>query len=99
MLHGDFFDLYDVAALLQIPSDLSGEVMVYLRALSHVETVAETRSCKREPGKHATNRIFIRVVAIHPEPVMKLPPARKADVLRSTLVRLSKAMPSPRGSR
>jgi hypothetical protein len=63
-----------------------------------VDTLAETRSCKREPGKRSPRRVFIKVIAIHPEP---LPGSQsfRLNVLRSKLARLSKAMPSPRGAR
>ncbi len=98
LLHGEFFDLYAVVELLKVQSDLARDIVHYLRYLSYVETVAETRSCKREPGKRSSHRIFIKVVAIHPEPPSKAPPA-KVDVLRSKLAQLSKAMPSPRGAR
>ncbi len=98
--HGEFFDLHAVVELLQVQSDLASDIVHYLRYLSYVETVAETRSCKREPGKRSSHRIFIKVVAIHPEPPSKAkaPPA-KVDVLRSKLAQLSKVMPSPRGAR
>lgn len=96
--HGEFFDLHAVMELLQVQSDVASAIVHYLRCLSYVETVAETRSCKREPGKRSSHRIFIKVVAIHPEPPSKAPPA-KVDVLRSKLAQLSKTMPLPRGAR
>jgi len=92
LIHGDFFDLYDVADQLQIPVELAGAVMRHLRCTKYVDTVAETRNCKRESGKHGATRIFIKVVAILPRPPLKL------NVLRSKLVRLSKTMPAPRRS-
>ncbi len=98
LLHGDFFDLHAVAELLQVPRDVAGDVVIYLRRLCYVETVAETRSCKREPGKRSSRRVFIKVLAIHPEPIPDVQSFR-LNVLRSKLVRLSKAMPSPRGAR
>jgi hypothetical protein len=97
LLHGEFFDLYTVVDLLQVPSDVASDVMHYLRCLRYVETVAETRSCKKEAGK-SLRRIFIKVVAIHPEPHSKAPPT-KVDVLHSKLAQLSKAMPLPQGKR
>lgn len=84
--------------LLQVQSDLASDIIHYLRYLSYVETVAETRSCKREPGKRSSHRIFIKVAAIHPESPSKAPPA-KVDVLRSKLAKLSKSMSSPWGDR
>ncbi len=67
--HGKFFDLYDVAYQLGIPLHEAGKVMIYLRSLHHVEKQAETRCCKPEAGRMAARRIFIKVLAIHPEPV------------------------------
>lgn len=98
LLHGDFFDLHAISGLLGAPDAQAGYVLGYLRTLSFVDTVAETRSCKREPGKRSPRRVFIKVLAIHPEP---LPGSQsfRLNVLRSKLARLSKAMPSPRGAR
>lgn len=96
--HGEFFDLHAVMELLLVQSDLASGIIHYLRCLSYVETVAETRSCKREPEKRSSHRIFIKVIAIYPAPPSKAPPA-KVDVLRSKLTQLSKVMPSPRGAR
>lgn len=98
LLYGDFFDLHSISGLLGVSDAVAGDVLVYLRRLSYVETVAETRSCKREPGKRSPRRVFIKVIAIHPEP---LPGSQsfKLNVLRSKLARLSKAMPSPRKMR
>ncbi|ATY80820.1 hypothetical protein CVS42_08270 [Aeromonas veronii] len=95
--HGEFFDLYTVVDLLQVTSDVASDVMHYLRCLRYVETVAETRSCKKEAGK-SLRRIFIKVVAIYPEPSSKAPRA-KVDVLHSKLAQLSKTMPLPQGKR
>ena len=67
--HGEFFDLYDVAYLLGIPIHEAGKVMLYLRSLRCVEKLAETRRCKPEAGRMAARRIFIKVLAIHPEPI------------------------------
>lgn len=67
--HGEFFDLYDVAYQFGIPIHEAGKVMLYLRSLRYVEKQAETRHCKPEPGKMAARRIFIKVLAIHPEPI------------------------------
>ena len=97
LLYGEFFDLYTVVDLLQVPSDFASDVVHYLRCLPYVETVAETRSCKKEAGK-SLRRIFIKVVAIHPESPRKAPPA-KVDVLHSKLAQLSKNMPLPQGNR
>lgn len=97
LLHGDFFDLYDVAEVLEIPSGLAGQLMIYLRTMHSVELVAEVRVGLKEEGR-AHKRIFIKVLCIHPEPPSKAPPA-KLNVLRSKLVQLSKVMPSPRGAR
>lgn len=98
LLYGDFFDLHSISGLLGVSDRVAGEVLIYLRRLCYVDTVAETRSCKREPGKRSSHRVFIKVIAIHPEP---LPGSQsfRLNVLRSKLARLSKAMPSPRGAR
>lgn len=40
LLQGDFFDLYDVAEVLDIPSAQAGQLMIYLRTLQTVELVA-----------------------------------------------------------
>lgn len=98
LLHGDFFDFHEVAERLGMPSELAREAVVYLRSLHYVDTLAESRSCKREVGKRSSKRVFIKVLAIHPEPLPDLQFFR-LNVLRSKLVRLSKAMPSPRGAR
>lgn len=98
LLKGDFFDFNEVAEQLCIPAEVARAAVLYLRSLSYVDTLAETRSCKREPGKRSPRRVFIKVIAIHPEP---LPGSQsfRLNVLRSKLARLSKAMPSPRGAR
>lgn len=67
--HGEFFDLYDVSYLLGISASDAGKVMIYLRSLRCVEKLAETRRCKPEPGRMARRRVFIKVLAIHPESV------------------------------
>lgn len=67
--HGEFFDLYDVAYQLGMPPHEASKVMCYLRSLRYVEKEAETRHCKPEPGRMALRRIYIKVLAIHPEPV------------------------------
>lgn len=99
--HGEFFDLHAVMELLQVQSDLASAIIHYLRCLSYVETVAETRSCKREPGKRSSHRIFIKVLCIHPEAPpspKKVPPAPKSASLQQQLTKLVKLMPSPRGA-
>lgn len=99
LLHGDFFDLYDAVEHLQMPVEMAGQVIVYLRSLSYVETMAETRRCKREPGRVSTHRVFIKVLCIHPEPSprpVKVPVTSKSDLIQQQLSRLVKAMPSPR---
>ena len=101
LLHGDFFDLYDVAEHLLLSVEVAGKVILYLRSFSEVETVAETRSCTREPGKSSTHRIFIKVRSIHPEktkPVKHLPPP-KSEPIQQRLTHLVKFMPLPPGSR
>ncbi|HHQ4529703.1 TPA: hypothetical protein ACSP1Y_003503 [Aeromonas hydrophila] len=98
LLHGDFFDFHEVADLLGIPAEVARDAVVYLRSLRYVDTLAETRSCKREAGKRSPQRVFIKVLAIHPEPIPDVQSFR-LNVLRSKLVRLSKAMPLPRGAR
>jgi hypothetical protein len=95
LLYGDFFDLHSISGLLGVSDRVAGEVLIYLRRLCYVDTVAEIRSCKREPGKRSSHRVFIKVLAIHPEPPSKTPPA-KVDTLRSKLAHLSKVMPSPK---
>lgn len=67
--HGEFFDLYDVAYQFGIPIHEAGKVMIYLRSLRYVEKHAETRHCQPEPGRMAARRIFIKVLAIHPESI------------------------------
>lgn len=98
LLHGDFFDFHEVEERLDIPAKTARAAVLYLRSLGNVDTQAETRSCKREAGKRSTQRVFIKVLAIHPE---SLPGSQsfRLNVLRSKLAHLSKAMPSPRGVR
>ncbi|MBL0487321.1 hypothetical protein [Aeromonas caviae] len=98
LLHGDFFDFHEAAKRLGIPDQVAREAVIYLRSLRYVETQAESRSCKREVGKRSSKRVFIKVLAIHPEPPQGSQ-SFKLNVLRSKLARLSKAMPSPRGAR
>lgn len=102
LLHGDFFDLHAISGLLDAPDAQAGYVLGYLRTLSFVDTVAETRSCKRELGKRSSRRVFIKVLAIHPEPsprTVKEPPEPKWEPVQWQLTRLVKIMPSPRGAR
>lgn len=63
LLHGDFFDFYEVAERLSISAEVAREAVVYLRACRYVNTLAETRSCKREAGKRSPQRVFIKVLA------------------------------------
>ncbi|MEV3833499.1 hypothetical protein [Aeromonas allosaccharophila] len=81
--HGEFFDLYDVAYQLGIPLHEASKVMCYLRSLRHVEKEAETRRCKPEPGRMARRRIFIKVLAIHPEPEKEQAPVQDERCLAS----------------
>lgn len=100
LLHGDFFDLYDVAEVLEISSGQAGQLMIYLRRLHSVELVAEVRGGLKEQGR-ANKRIFIKVLCIHPETPprpQKLPPAPKSAFIQQQLTKLVKFMPSPRGS-
>ncbi len=102
LLYGDFFDLHSISGLLGVSDRVAGEVLIYLRRLCYVDTVAETRSCKREPGKRSSHRVFIKVLAIHPESpprTVKEPPEPKWEPVQQQLVRLVKIMPSPRGAR
>ena len=98
LLHGDFFDFHEVAERLGVPAEVAREAVVYLRSLRYVDTLAESRSCKREVGKRSSKRVFVKVLAIHPEPP-QCSQSFKLNVLHSKLARLSKAMPSPRGAR
>lgn len=101
LLHGDFFDLYDVVEVLEIPNGQAGEVMIYLRSMKCVELVAEVRRGLKEEKK-VHKRIFIKVLCIHPEALprpQKLPPAPKSAPLQQQLTKLVKLMPSPRGAR
>ncbi|WP_404840434.1 hypothetical protein [Aeromonas media] len=98
LLHGDFFDFHEVAERLGIPAEIARDAVVYLRSLRYVDTLAESRGCKREVGKRSSKRVFVKVLAIHPEPPQGSQ-SFKLNVLHSKLVRLSKAMPSPRGAR
>lgn len=101
LLYGDFFDLYDVAEVLEIPSGLAGQLMIYLRRLHSVELVAEVRGGLKEEGR-AHKRIFIKVLCIHPEAPpspKRVPPAPKSLYLQRQLTKLVKLMPSPPGVR
>ena len=101
LLHGDFFDLYDVAEVLEIPSGQAGHLMIYLRTLHCVELVAKTCRGLREKGK-ASKRIFIKVLCIHPDPPprpAKTTPTPKSEPIQQQLTHLVKFMPSPPGSR
>lgn len=60
LLHGDFFDLYDVVEVLEIPSGQAGDLMIYLRSMKCVELVAEVRRGLKEEKK-VHKRIFIKV--------------------------------------
>ena len=100
-MYGDFFDLYDVVEVLEIPSGLAGQLLIYLRRLHSVELVAEVRVGLKEPGR-ANKRIFIKVLCIHPESPpspKKVPPVPKSRSLQQQLTQLVKFMPSPRGAR
>lgn len=101
LLHGDFFDLYDVVEVLEIPSGQAGDLMIYLRMLKCVELVAEVRKGLKEEGK-VHKRIFIKVLCIHPEALpspKKEPPMPKSVSLQQQLTQLVKLMPSLRGVR
>ncbi|MFQ2101038.1 hypothetical protein [Aeromonas sanarellii] len=100
LLHGEFFDLYDVVEGLEIPSSLAGQLMIYLRRLHSVELLAEVRVGLKEPGR-ANKRIFIKVLCIHPEALpspKKVPPLPKSASIQQQLTTLVKLMPSPRGA-
>lgn len=79
-----FFDLYDVSYLLGIPSSDASKVVLYLRSLSYVDKLSETRCCKPEPGRMARRRVFIKVLAIYPEPTKTQVPVR-APVFNSKI--------------
>ncbi|UMQ35962.1 hypothetical protein [Aeromonas hydrophila] len=101
LLHGDFFDLYDVVEVLEMPNGQAGEVMIYLRSMKCVELVAEVRRGLKEEKK-VHKRIFIKVLCIHPEAPpkpQKLPPAPKSASIQQQLTELVRFMPSPRGVR
>ncbi len=59
LLHSDFFDLDDVAEVLEIPSGEAGQLMCYLRTLHSVELVSEVHIGRKEEGK-VHKRIVIR---------------------------------------
>lgn len=101
LLHGDFFDLYDVVEVLEIPSSQAGDLMIYLRSMKCVELVAEVRRGLKEERK-VHKRIFIKVLCIHPETLpspKKESPEPKSVFLQQQLTQLVKFMPSPRGAR
>lgn len=101
LLHGDFFDLYDVAEAFDIPSSQAVQLMIYLRTLFWVDKVVKVRFGLREEGK-APKRIFIKVLCIHREPPprpLKVLPLSKSEPIQQQLTRLVKFMPSPRGAR
>lgn len=101
LLHGDFFDLYDVVGVLEIPSGQAGQLMYYMRTLQCLDLAAEVRCGLKEEGK-AAKRIFIKVLCIHPEAPprpQKLPPVPKSEPLQQQLTKLVKLMPSQRGVR
>lgn len=101
LLHGDFFDLYDIAEVFEISNGQAGQLMIYLRGLDSVELVAEVRGGLKEKGR-APKRIFIKVLCIHPEAPprpQKLPPAPKSASIQQQLTKLVKLMPSQRGVR
>ncbi|MFQ2767182.1 hypothetical protein ACK3ZB_10650 [Aeromonas caviae] len=101
LLYGDFFDLYDVVEVLEIPNGQAGEVMIYLRSMKCVELVAEVRRGLKEEKK-VHKRIFIKVLCIHPEAPpspKKVPSVPKSVSLQQQLTKLVKLMPSPRGAR
>ncbi|MFM5346389.1 hypothetical protein [Aeromonas caviae] len=79
--HGEFFDLYDVSYLLGIPTSDAGKVVLYLRSLRWIEKLAETRRCKPEPGRMARRRVFLKVLAIYPEPVKPEAPVQDESAL------------------
>lgn len=102
LLYGDFFDLHSITGLLGVSDTVAGEVIVYLRRLSYIDTVAETRSCRREPGKRSSHRVFIKVVCIYQEPTPrseKMPPDPKWKPIQQQLTKLVKFMPSPKVAR
>lgn len=68
--HGEFFDLYDVSYLLGIPASDASKLVLYLRSLRCVEKLAETRCCKPESGRMAGRRVFLKVICIHPSPML-----------------------------
>lgn len=100
LLHGDFFDLYNVVEVLEISSRRAGQLMYYLRTLQCIELVTDVRGGLREEGK-ANKRIFIKVLCIHPDAApspKKVPPMPKSVSLQQQLSELVKFMPSPRGT-
>ena len=101
LLHGDYFDLDDVAEVLEISSDQAGQLMYYLRTLHSVELVSEVRVGRKQEGK-VHKRIVIKVLCLHPEAPprpKRLPQISKSASLQQQLTKLVKLMPSPRGAR
>lgn len=101
LLHGDFFDLYDVSEACDIPSAQACQLMRYLRTLHWVDKSVRVRRGLRDEGK-APKRIFIKVLCIHQEPpprALKETPMPKSEHVMQQLTRLAKFMPSPRGVR
>lgn len=101
LVHGDFFDIYDVSEAFHIPSAQAHQLMRYLRTLHWVDKSVRVRCGLREEGK-APKRIFIKVLCIHQEPAPRLdkvPPDPKLEPIQQRLTKLVKFMPSPRGAR
>ncbi|HDZ8908277.1 TPA: hypothetical protein RUX66_001013 [Aeromonas dhakensis] len=98
LLHGGFFDLHSITGLLGVSDTVASDVIVYLRRLSYIDTVAETRSCRRQPGKRSSHRVFIKIICIHQEQaprLEKVPPDPKWKMIQQQLTKLMKFMPSP----
>ncbi|MFQ2587164.1 hypothetical protein ACK30U_08580 [Aeromonas caviae] len=101
LLHGDYFDLYDVAEVLEISCGEAGQLMCYLRTLHGVELVSEVRVGRSVEGS-VHKRIVLKVLCLHPEAPprpKRLPQLSKAASLQQQLTKLVKFMPSPRGVR
>lgn len=101
LLHGDFFDLDDVAEVLEIPCGEAGQLMYYLRTLPSVELVSEVRVGRKEKGK-VHKRIVIKVLCLHseaPPRPKRLQQLSKSASLQQQLTKLVKFMPSPQGAR
>ncbi|MFQ2273945.1 hypothetical protein [Aeromonas hydrophila] len=101
LLYGDFFDLYDVSEVFDIPSSQAGKLMHYLRTSDWVDKVVKVRRGLREEGK-ASKRVFIKVLCIHQEPAPRLdrmPPDPKWKPIQQQLTKLVKLIPSPKAAR